>query len=105
MTPDQRDIAARLGGVLAHPLRLAILECLVEGARIVSDLIEALDEPQPVISKHLGILRDAGLLECEADGRCRLYRLADEGPVRRVLSAIADLAAGTQAQVAARAGG
>ena len=89
----QPKIAARLGAVLAHPLRLAILERLVEGPHIVTDLIDDLGEPQPVISKQLGTLRDAGLLDCEPDGRCRIYRLANARAVRRVLAALAALAA------------
>jgi DNA-binding transcriptional ArsR family regulator len=93
MKNTQRERAARLGAVLSHPVRLAILERLVEGPHIVSDLIEALGSPQPVISKHLAILRDAGLLACEADGRCRIYRLADAGAVDRTLSAFGALAA------------
>jgi DNA-binding transcriptional ArsR family regulator len=104
MTPDQRELAARLGAVLAHPLRLAILERLVEGPAIVSDLIEAVGKPQPVVSKHLGILRDTGLLDCEADGRCRIYRLAHAGEVSRMLTAFSGLTAMTRAGGTARAG-
>ena len=92
----RREITARLGAVLAHPLRLAILERLVEGPRIVSDLIETLGEPQPVSSTQLATLRDAGLLDCEPDGRCRVYRLAKPHAVRRVLSALGALAASVQ---------
>lgn len=92
MEPNQRESAARLGTVLAHPLRLAILERLVEGPHIVSDLMAALGKPQPVISKHLAILRDAGLLDCEPDGRCRVYSPTNARTVRRVLSALGALA-------------
>lgn len=100
MTPDQRERAARLGAVLAHSLRLAILERLVEGPGIVSDLIESVGKSQPVVSKHLGILRDAGLLDCEVDGRCRIYRLSDAGAVRRMLASFGALAAAMQAEAA-----
>lgn len=92
MEPERRGHAARLGGLLSHPLRLAILERLVDGPLIVSDLIEALGKPQPVISKHLAILREAGLLDCEADGRCRIYRPASTETIRGVLSALEALA-------------
>lgn len=97
MKPAQREATARLGTILANPLRLAILERLAEGPHIVSELMDALGEPQPLISKHLATLREAGLLECEPDGRCRIYRLANVRTVRRVLSALAALAATAQA--------
>lgn len=105
MKTAQREKAARLGAVLSHPVRLAILERLVEGPHIVSDLIEALGSAQPVISKHLAILRDAGLLACEADGRCRIYRLANAGAVSRLLLAFGDLAATTHVGVGLAAAG
>lgn len=91
--------AGRLGTVLAHPLRLAILERLVERPRIVSDLIAALSESQPEISKQLATLRHAGLLDCAPDGRCRMYRLANPRAVRRVLRALEALAAVSRARV------
>ena len=99
------EVAARLGAVLAHPLRLAILERLAEGPRIVSDLIDALGEAQPVISKQLATLRDAGLLDCEPDGRCRVYRLAQPQAVRRVLDGLRALAATPRICAGSRAGG
>ncbi len=103
MKDTQRERAARLGAVLSHPVRLAILERLVEGPHIVSDLIEALGNPQPVISKHLAVLRDAGLLSCEADGRCRIYRLANASAVSELLSAFGALAATTGSGVGVEA--
>ncbi len=93
MNPTQREATARLGIALAHPLRLAILERLAEGPHIVSELMEAVGESQPMISKHLATLRDAGLLDCEPDGRCRIYRLANARAARRALSALEALAA------------
>lgn len=103
MQPEQRDATARLGTILAHPLRLAILERLATGPHIVSELIEALGEPQPVVSKHLATLRDAGLLDCEPDGRCRVYKLANARAVRRVLAALTTLAASAKACAGAQA--
>ena len=63
---------------LAEPNRRAILELLRGGERSVGDLVEALPVGQPAVSKHLGVLRDAGLVEARADGRRRLYALRAE---------------------------
>ncbi len=63
---------------LAEPNRRAILELLRGGERSVGDLVEALPVGQPAVSKHLGVLRDAGLVEARADGRRRLYALRTE---------------------------
>lgn len=92
MKPTQRQKTARIGTILAHPLRLEILELLIGGPRIVSELIAELGEPQPVVSKQLATLRESGLLTCEPDGRCRVYRLADPRAMRRTLSALEALA-------------
>ncbi len=97
MNPAQREATARLGTVLAHPLRLAILERLAQGPQIVSELMDALGESQPTVSKQLATLRAAGLLQCEPDGRCRIYRLANARTVRRVLSALGALTAAARA--------
>jgi len=61
--------AARLFQALGDPTRLAILEILGESERTVGDLVRALDAPQPKISQHLKVLRDAGIVTCRKDGR------------------------------------
>ena len=60
---------------LAEPNRRAILELLRSGERSVGDLVDALPVGQPAVSKHLGVLREAGLVAARADGRRRLYAL------------------------------
>lgn len=69
--------------VLAEPNRRRILDLLRDGERPVGDLVDALAVSQPGVSKHLGVLRDAGVVEMRADGRRRLYRLRPE-PLREV---------------------
>jgi DNA-binding transcriptional ArsR family regulator len=64
--------------VLAEPSRKAILDLLLEGERPVCDLVTHLDQSQPGVSKHLRVLRDAGLVEARADGQRRLYRVRPE---------------------------
>lgn len=61
--------------VLAEPNRRALLDLLREGEQPVGALVEALALPQPNVSKHLRVLRDAGLVTTRPDGRRRLYRL------------------------------
>ena len=61
--------------VVAEPNRRQILDLLREGERSVGQLIEVVGLPQPAVSKHLRVLRDAGLVEVRADGQRRLYRL------------------------------
>jgi len=61
--------------VVAEPTRRRILDVLREGERSVGALIGALELPQPSVSKHLRVLRDAGLVEVRVDGPRRLYRL------------------------------
>jgi ArsR family transcriptional regulator len=66
---------------LADPIRLRSLAHIVqEGELCVCELIAALDLPQPKISRHLAVMRDAGLLRDRRDARWVLYGLAPENP-------------------------
>ncbi|HEX2851251.1 MAG TPA: metalloregulator ArsR/SmtB family transcription factor [Acidimicrobiales bacterium] len=69
--------------VLAEPNRRRILDLLRERERAVGDLVEALDAAQPAVSKHLRVLRGAGLVEARVDGPRRVYRLSPE-PLREL---------------------
>lgn len=64
--------------VLAEPNRRRILDLLRERDRQVNDLVDALRVSQPAVSKHLRVLRDAGLVEVRADAQRRIYRLRHE---------------------------
>jgi DNA-binding transcriptional ArsR family regulator len=61
--------------VLAEPTRREILDLLRDGERPVGDLVVRLRVSQPAVSKHLRVLRDAGLVEVRSDAQRRLYRL------------------------------
>ena len=61
--------------VLAEPRRREILDLLRAGERPVGELVDALDLSQPAVSKHLKVLRDAGLVEVRQDAQRRWYRL------------------------------
>jgi DNA-binding transcriptional ArsR family regulator len=63
---------------LGEPHRVAILDRLRDGERPVGDLVERLELSQPAVSKHLRVLRDAGLVEARTDAQRRLYRVRPE---------------------------
>jgi DNA-binding transcriptional ArsR family regulator len=63
---------------LAEPNRLRIVELLRAGARPVGEIGERLDLQQPQVSKHLRVLRDAGLVDVEVRAQQRLYELRPE---------------------------
>jgi DNA-binding transcriptional ArsR family regulator len=60
---------------LAEPNRRQILDLLRAGERPAGELVEALNLSQPGVSKHLRVLREAGLVKVTADGQRRLYSL------------------------------
>ncbi len=60
---------------VAEPRRRQILDALASGERSVGELVEALQVAQPVVSKHLKVLRDVHLVAVRESGRRRLYRL------------------------------
>jgi DNA-binding transcriptional ArsR family regulator len=61
--------------VLAEPRRREILDLLRTGERAVGDLVERLALTQPAVSKHLKVLREAGLVDVRRDAQRRWYRL------------------------------
>src|SRR5947209_19656855 len=64
--------------VLGEPRRRAILDVLREGEQPVGAVVGQLGLSQPAVSKHLRVLRDAGLVEARVDAQRRLYRIRPE---------------------------
>jgi DNA-binding transcriptional ArsR family regulator len=64
--------------VLAQPIRRSILDALRDGEHLVGELAEALGLTQPLTSKHLRVLRDAGFVTVRVDGPRRWYGLRVE---------------------------
>jgi DNA-binding transcriptional ArsR family regulator len=64
--------------VLAEPTRRRILDLLLEQPRSVGELVERLGLSQPGTSKHLRVLRDAGLVQVRVDAQRRWYELRPE---------------------------
>ncbi len=85
--------------VIAEPNRRAILGLLVSSQHSVGEIERQLRMPQPTVSKHLRVLREAGFVESTVDAQRRLYRLRPEplqeleawlAPFRRFWSAHVD---------------
>ncbi len=68
---------------LSDPKRRAVLELLLERPRPVGELVEQLGLSQPGTSKHLKVLREAGLVQVRQDANRRVYAL-DPGPIREL---------------------
>ncbi len=85
--------------IIAEPNRRAILSLLVSSQQSVGEIERQLRLPQPAVSKHLRVLREAGFVESTVDAQRRLYRLKPESlqgvdawlaPFRRLWSAHVD---------------
>jgi len=69
---------ASLFEIIAEPNRRAILSLLASSQQSVGEIEQRLHLPQPAVSKHLRVLRDAGFVEATVDAQRRLYRLKPE---------------------------
>ncbi len=66
---------------VAEPKRRRVLEALAAAGEMpVNDLVGRLGWPQPMVSKHLGVLKEVGLVSVRKEGRQRLYRVNGETP-------------------------
>ncbi len=64
--------------ILSDPNRRQILNLLLDGPRPVNSVVDNIGMSQPVVSKHLRILKDAGLVNVTPDGQRRLYSIRPE---------------------------
>jgi DNA-binding transcriptional ArsR family regulator len=71
--------------VIADPTRRRILDTLRDRDADVGTLVERLGISQPLVSKHLGVLRAAGAVDTTVEGKRRVYRLAED-PLPAVLA-------------------
>ena len=65
-------------GIIAEPNRRAILSLLATSERSVGELEHELRMPQPSVSKHLRVLRDAGFVEARVEAQRRVYKIRPE---------------------------
>ena len=76
MSDDDAAIVAERFKALADPTRVRILNLLVRNRELcVCDMNASIDLSQPTVSHHLGILKKAGLVDCEVRGRWCFYRV------------------------------
>jgi len=88
MVKYQSDPLSEVFSALADPTRRAILARLAEGESTVGELAEPFEMSLPAVSKHLGVLAGAGLIERERDGRLRRCQL-NAAPMKDALDWIA----------------
>jgi DNA-binding transcriptional ArsR family regulator len=74
--------------IIAEPNRRAILSLLVSSQQSVGEIERRLRMPQPTVSKHLRVLREAGFVEATVDAQRRLYRIRPE-PLQEVAAWLA----------------
>ncbi len=69
---------AQICGGLADPNRILLLYTLAQGPRNVTELCNELNMSQPLVSRHLKVLRERGMVNAERHGTVVIYRLGDE---------------------------
>lgn len=77
---------------LSSPVRVGIIAQLLDGARTVGNMVDALGVSQPLVSQHLKVLREHCLVDGDKDGRRTLYRLMDDHVGHIVADAISHIA-------------
>jgi ArsR family transcriptional regulator len=89
--PSPRTVAAAgdLLRALAAPVRIAVVLQLYAAPRCVHDLVDALALPQPLVSQHLRVLKEAGVVRGARRGREVVYSLVDDHLAHIVLDAVA----------------
>ncbi len=88
MSPLDPHTAGERLKAFAHPIRLMILQELVDGPKCVSDMEELLPARQANISQHLGVLRNAQLVDYAQDGTLRCYYLCQPRLVQDMLALV-----------------
>ncbi len=63
---------------LSDPIRLEILSFLRDGEKCVCEIVPRLNLIQPLVSRHLKILKDAGVIRCRKEGTKRMYSIVDQ---------------------------
>ena len=99
------ELVARRFRVIGEPMRIRILDRLRDGEASVAELTEALGASQQNVSKHLGVLHEAGILSRRKLGTSTLYAIEDDsvlelceqvcGGLRRQFSDLAELVGGS----------
>jgi DNA-binding transcriptional ArsR family regulator len=75
---NQNRFRSTVFHALADPIRIEIISYLRDGEKCVCEIVPHLSLVQPLISRHLKILKDAGLVRSRKDGTKRMYEIVDE---------------------------
>jgi len=85
---ENRDrFKAKIFKALSDPVRLSILDSLRNGEKCVCEIVPLFNLIQPVVSRHLKILKDCGIIKSRKEGNRRLYSVTDQ----RIFRIIDDL--------------
>jgi len=76
---SREERIAEILKALAHPTRVKIVDYLSEGEKCVKDIWQELGIPQPTVSQHINILRNAGIISFRREGVKTCYRI--ENPI------------------------
>ena len=76
-TTSQQRFKAQVFHAFSAPDRLEIIEFLRDGEKCVCEIVPHLSLIQPVVSRHLKILKDVGAIKCRKEGTKRMYSLVD----------------------------
>ena len=96
---EVNQLHAEICGGLADPNRIMILYSLFQSPRNVTELCNELDMPQPLVSRHLKVLRERGMVRTERRGTVVIYSLGD----KRLIQALDLLRAAMRDMLAKRA--
>ncbi len=78
MDPDKKriyELKAEVIAAAAHPIRLAIIDFLRDGEQCVCDIATYADAQRSNVSRHLGVMLNAGIVSCRKDGLKMMYSL------------------------------
>jgi DNA-binding transcriptional ArsR family regulator len=75
---SKNKFKAKIFKALSDPVRLDILDFLRDGEKCVCEIIPHVKLIQPVVSRHLKILKNSGILKDRKDGNKRLYSITDQ---------------------------
>ncbi|NHJ47277.1 MAG: winged helix-turn-helix transcriptional regulator [Asgard group archaeon] len=75
---NKRSIRAKFFKALADPIRLEIIDYIDKEEKCVCDIVELLNISQPLVSRHLKVLRESGIVIDRREGTKKMYRLSNE---------------------------
>ena len=76
---NQNQFKSTVFHALSNPIRLEIVAYLRDQEKCVCEIVPHLNLIQPLVSRHLKILKDAGIVRCRKDGTKRMYSIVDSG--------------------------